>query len=234
MKMTSLSYAPTPSKLIMVSRMMRTIVFAFFFLRPHLILSRTRKSGSNFSPVFSQSNITVVPPLAYVILAPMKLYLLAPSAKPTDTNLMGRHHKLIFNIFPLSHGCVPWFRTYPTPKECDTGRNTNTTLRRSQIFSMVLITVHFWRLLSLSVMKNFPCGSSLIPGISRWDSQQTALAPSRSATRLLGPLSFSITIFHLKNGFGKKTLSPLGQYLVPRNLPTWILSYGHWSRSYYN
>jgi hypothetical protein len=165
MKTTSLSYAPTPSKLIMVSQMMHTIVFAFSFLRLHLILSRTRKSGSNFSLVFSQSNITVVPPLAYVILAPTKLYLLAPSAKPTDTNLMGRHHKLFFNIFPLSHGCVPWFRTHPMPKKCNTGRNTNTTPPRPQIFSMVLITVHSWRLLSLSMMKNFPCGSSLIPGI---------------------------------------------------------------------
>ena len=163
--MTSLSYVPTPSKLIMVSRTMHTIVFAFSFLRLHLILSRTQKSRSNFSLVFSQSNITVVPPFAYVILAPMKLYLLAPSAKLTDTNVMGRHHKLIFNIFPLFHGYVPWFQTYPMPKECNTGKNTNTTPPRSQIFLMVLITIHSWRLLSLSVMKNFPCGSSLIPGI---------------------------------------------------------------------
>ena len=57
----------------------------------HLILSRTRKSGSNFSLVFSQSNITVVPLLVYVILASMKLYPIAPSAKLTDTNLTGRH-----------------------------------------------------------------------------------------------------------------------------------------------
>jgi len=165
MKMTSLSYVPTPSKLIMVSHMMHTIVFAFSSLRLHLILSRTRKSVSNFSLVFSQSDITVVPPLAYVILATMKLYLLAPSAKLTDTNLMGRHHKLISFIFPLSHGCVPWFRTHPMPEKCNTGRNTNTTPPRSQTFLMVPITVHSWRLLSPSMMKNFPCGSSLIPGI---------------------------------------------------------------------
>src|SRR6266446_7767072 len=125
----------------MVSQMTHTIVFAFSSLRLHLILSRTQKSGSNFSLVFSQSNITVVPPLAYVILAPMKLYLLAPSAKLTVTNLMGRHHKLFFNIFPLSHGYVPWFRTNPTLKKCNTGRNTNTTPIRSQTFLMVPITV---------------------------------------------------------------------------------------------
>ena len=165
MKMTSLSYVPTPSKWIMVSRMTHTIVFAFSSLRLHSILSRTRKSGSNFSLVFSQSNITVVPPLAYVILAPMKLYLLAPSAKPTVTNLMGRHHKLFFNIFPLSHGCVPWFRIHPMPKKCNTVRNTNTIPPRSQTFLMVPIRVHSWRLTLLSMMKNFPCGSSLIPGI---------------------------------------------------------------------
>src|ERR1700678_3597124 len=65
-------------------------------------------------------------------------------------------------------------------------------------------------------------------------SQRMALAPSSGATRLLGPLSFSITISLLKKGFRKKILSPLGQYLDPRNLLTWILSYGQWSRSYYN
>ena len=165
MKTTSLSYTPTPSRLIIVSRMTHTIVFAFSFLRLHSILSRTWKSGSNFSLVFSQSNITVVLPLAFVILAPMKLSLLAPSANLTDKNLMRRHHKLIFNIFPLSHGCVPWFRTYPTSERCNTGQNTNMTPPRSEIFLMVPITVHSWRLFSLSVMKNFPCGFSLIPGI---------------------------------------------------------------------
>src|ERR1700679_502734 len=134
MKMTSLSYVLTPSKSIMVSQMMRTIVFAFSSLRLHLILSRTQKSESNFSPVFSQSDMTVVPLLAYVILAPMKLYLLAPSAKLTDTNLMGRHRKLIFNIFPLSRDCVPWFQTHPMPKKCNTDQSTNTTPLRSQIF----------------------------------------------------------------------------------------------------
>ena len=165
MKMTLLSYVPTPSKLIMVSRIMHTTVFAFSSLRRHLILSRTQKSGSNFSPVSSQSNITAVLPHAYVILAPMKLYLLAPSAKPTDTNLMGRHHRLISTIFPLSHGCVPWFRMHPMPKKCNTGRNTNTTPPRSQTFLMVLIIAHSYRLSSQLVMKNFPCGSSLIQGI---------------------------------------------------------------------
>ena len=89
MNTTSLSYVPTPSKSIMVSQMMHTTVFAFSSLRLHLILSRIQKSESNFSLVFSQSDITVVLPLVYVILAPMKLYLLAPSAKLTDTNLMG-------------------------------------------------------------------------------------------------------------------------------------------------
>ena len=163
--MPSLSYVPTPSKLITVSQMMHTTVFAFSSLRPHLILSRTQKSGSNFSLVFSQSNITVVPPLAYVIPAPMKLYLLVPSAKLINTNLMGRHHKLIFNTFPLSHGYRPWFRTHPTPKRCNTGQNTNTTPPRSQTFLTAPITVHSWRRLSLLMMKNFPCGSSLIPGI---------------------------------------------------------------------
>ena len=165
MKTTSLSYVPTPSRLIMVSWMMHTIVFTFSFLMLYLILSRTWKSGSNFSFVFSQSNIIVVLPLVFVILAPMKLYLLALSANLTNINLMGRHHKLIFNIFPLSHGCVPWFQTYPTSEKCNTGQNTNTTSPRSEIFLMVPITMHSWRLFSLSVMKNFPCGSSLIPGI---------------------------------------------------------------------
>ena len=142
MKMISLSYALTPSRLIMVSRMMHTIVFAFFFLRLHLILLRTQKSGSNFSLVFSQSSITVVPPLAYVIPVPTKIYLLAPSAKLTDTNQMGRHHKLISSTFPLSHDCIPWFRTQPMPKKCNTSLSTNTTPPRSQTFLMVPITVH--------------------------------------------------------------------------------------------
>src|ERR1700734_2060209 len=163
MNTTSLSYVPTPSKSIMVSRMMHTTVFAFSSLKLHLILSRIQKSESNFSLVFSQSDITVVLPLVYVILAPMKLYLLAPSAKLTDTNLMGRHRKLIFNISPLSRNCVPWFQTHPMPKKCNTDQSTNTTPLRSQTFLMVPITVHFWRLLSLLVEKNFPCGSSLIP-----------------------------------------------------------------------
>ena len=37
-----------------------------------------------------------------------------------------------------------------------------------------------------------------------------------------------------KERFQKKHIIPLGQYLDPRNLLTWILSYGLWSRSYYN
>ena len=147
MNTTSLSYVPTPSKSIMVSQMMHITVFAFSSLRLHLILSRIQKSESNFSLVFSQSDITVVLPLVYVILAPMKLYLLAPSAKLIDTNLMGRRHKLIFSIFLLSLGCVPWFQTLPMPKKCSTVQNTNTTPPRSLIFLMVLITVHSWRLL---------------------------------------------------------------------------------------
>ena len=142
MKMTSLSYVPTPSKSIMVSQMMHTIVFNFSTLRLHLILSRIQKSGSNSSLVFSQFNITVVPPLVYVILAPMKLYLLAPSAKLTNTNLMERHHKHIFIISPLSHDCMLWFQTHHMPKKCNTSHSTNTTLPRSQTFLMVPITVH--------------------------------------------------------------------------------------------
>jgi hypothetical protein len=165
MKTTSLSYVPTPSKSIMVSQTMHTIAFVLSSLRLHLILSRIQKSGFNFSLVFSQSNITVVLPLVYVIPAPMKLYLRAPSAKLIGTNLTGRHHKHIFSISPLSHGCVPWFRTHPMPKKCNIGQSTNTTPPRSQTFLMVHITVHSWRLLSPSMMKNFPCGSSLIPGI---------------------------------------------------------------------
>ena len=54
--MTSLSYVPTPSKSIMVSQMMHTIVFNFSSLRLHLILSRIQKSRSNSCLVFSQSN----------------------------------------------------------------------------------------------------------------------------------------------------------------------------------
>ena len=93
----------------MVSQGMHTLVFDFSFLKLHLIRSRIRKSGSNFSLVFSQFDITVVPPLVYVILAPTKLYLLVPSAKLTDTNLMGRHHKQISIISPLFHDCMLWF-----------------------------------------------------------------------------------------------------------------------------
>ena len=165
MKMTSLSYALTRSKSIMVSQMRHTIVFASSSLRLPSILSRIPKSGFNFSLAFSQSSITVVSPLAYVILALTKVYLLAPSAKLTDTYLMGRHHKLIFSTYPLSLDCVPWFQTQSMPKKCNTGRSTNITPPRSQTFSMVPITVHSWRLLSLLMMKNFPCGSSPIPEI---------------------------------------------------------------------
>ena len=163
MKLTSLSYVPTSSKSIMVSQGMHTLVFDFSSLKLHLIRSRIQKSGSNSSLVFSQSDITVVPHLVYVILAPTKLYLLVPSAKLTDTNLMGRHHKQISIISPLFHDCVLWFRTHHMLKKCNTGQSTNTTPPRSQIFLMVPITVHSWRLLSLLVMKNFPCGFSPIP-----------------------------------------------------------------------
>src|ERR1700722_16008585 len=147
MKMTSLSYVPTPSKSIMVSQMMHTIVFALSFLRLNLILSRTWKSAFNFSLAFSQSNITVVLPLVFSTLAPMKPYLLAQAVKLTDTNLMGRHHKHTFNISPLSHGCVPWFPTHRMQLKCNTGQSTNTTLTKSQTFLMVLITAHSLRLL---------------------------------------------------------------------------------------
>ena len=110
-------------------------------------LLKTQRSGSNVSLVFSQFDITTVPLLVYVILALTNLYLLAQSAKLIDTNLMGRRHKLIFSIFLLSLGCVPWFQTLRMPKKCSTGQNTNTTPPRSLIFLMVLITIHSWRLL---------------------------------------------------------------------------------------
>ena len=133
---------PTPSKSIMVSQVMHTIVFDLSSLRLHLILSRIQKSGSNFSLVLSQSDITVVPPLVYVILVPMKLYLLAPSAKLTDTNLMGRHHKHIPIISPLSHNCILWFQTHHISRKCNTSQSTNMTLPRSQTFLMMPITIH--------------------------------------------------------------------------------------------
>ena len=138
---------PTPSKSIMVSQMMHTTVFALSFLRLNLILSRTRKSGSNFSLVFSQSNTIVVPPLVFAILAFTKPYLPAPTAKPTDTKLMGRHHKHISNISPLSHGCVPCFQTLPMRKKCNTDQSTNMTPPKSRTFLMVLIIAHSLRLM---------------------------------------------------------------------------------------
>ena len=127
MKMTSCLYVPTPLKSIMVSQMMHTPVFNFSSLKLHLIRSRIQKSGSNSSLVFSQSDTTVVPPLVYVILAPMRPYLLVPSAKLTDTDLMGRHHKQIFIISPSSHDCVLWFQTHHMPKKCNTCQSTNMT-----------------------------------------------------------------------------------------------------------
>jgi hypothetical protein len=142
MKMSSCLYVPTPSKSIMVSQMIHTPVFDFSSLKLHLICSRIQKSGSNSSLVFSQSDITVVSPLAYVILAPMKLYLLVPSTKLTDTNLMGRHHKQISIISPSSHDCVLWFQTHHMPKKCNTGQSTNMTPPKSQTLLMVPITIH--------------------------------------------------------------------------------------------
>ena len=201
---------------------MHTIVFVLSFLRLHLILSRIQKSKFNFSLAFSQSNTTVVPLLVSAILAPMKLYLVAPTAKLTNTKLMGRHHKPNFSISLLSHGYVQCFPIHSMPRKCNTAHNTNMILQRLQTFLMVLITAHCWRLLSLLVMKKFQCGSSQILGILHWVYQQMALVPSSSATRLLGPLSFSITIFLLKKGLRKKTLFPLGPYLDPRNLLTLI------------
>ena len=47
---------------------------------------------------------------------------------------MERHHKLLSIISPLSHGCMPWFRTLPMPKKCNTGRSTNTITPRLDIF----------------------------------------------------------------------------------------------------
>jgi hypothetical protein len=160
--MTSCLYVPTPLKSIMVLQIMPTPVFNFSFLKLHLICSRIQKSRSDSSLVFSQSDITVVP-LAYVILAPIELYLLVPSAKLTDTNLMGRHHKQISIISSCSMIAFYGFKLIICQKKCNTGQSTNMTPPRSQTFSMVPITVHSWRLLSLLVMKNFPCGSSLIP-----------------------------------------------------------------------
>ena len=145
--------------------MMHTIDFDFSSLRLHLILSIIQKSRSNSSLVFSQSDITVVPPLVYVILAHIKLYLLVPSAKLTSPNLMGRHYKHISIISPLSYNCMLWFQTHHISKKCNTSQSINMMLPRSQTFWMVPITVHSWRLLSLLVMKNLPCGSSLIPEI---------------------------------------------------------------------
>src|SRR5271169_1589110 len=218
----------------MVSPRLHTIVFVLSFLRLHLILSRTQRSGFNFFLAFSQSNTTVAPLLVSAILALMKPYLLAPTAKLTDTKLMGRHHKPTSSISPLSPDYVQWFPTHLMQRRCNTAQSTNMTLQRSQTFLMVLITTHCLGLLSLLVMKKFQCGSSLILGILHRVYQQMALVPSNGATRLLGPLSFSITIFLPKKGFEKQILFPLGPYLDPRNLLTWIPSYGHWSRSYYN
>jgi len=133
---------PTPSKSNMVSPRMHTIVFALSFLRLHLILSRTQKSGSNFSLAFSQSNTTVVPPPVSAILAPMKPYLVALTATLTDTKLMGRHHKPISSISPLFHGYVQCYPTLLMQRKCNTGQNTNMILQRWQTFLMALITAH--------------------------------------------------------------------------------------------
>src|SRR5271169_7186690 len=146
----------------MVSPRMPTIVFTLFFLRLHLILSRTQKSGFNFSLAFSQSNTTVVPLLVSAILALMKPYLLAPTARLTNTKLMGRHHKPTSSISPLSPDYMQWFPTHLMQRRCNTAQSTNMTLQRSQTFLMALITAHCLGLLSLLVMKKFQCGSSLV------------------------------------------------------------------------
>jgi len=130
MKLTSLSYMPTPLKSNMVSPMMPTIVFSLSFLRPPLILSRTQKVGFNFSLAFNQSNTTVVPPPVSAILAPMKPCLPAQVAKLNNTKLMERHHKPPFTIFPLFHDCVQWFLTCLMQLKCNTGQSTNMTQLR--------------------------------------------------------------------------------------------------------
>ena len=142
MNMISLLYVPTLSKSIMVSQTMHTIVFAFSCLRLHLKLSGTQKSASNSFLVFSQFNITVALPLVYVILAPMKPYLLAPSAKLTDINLMRRHHSLTFIIFSLFLDCMPWFQIHLMLKKCNTDQSINTILTRSPTYLIVHIIVY--------------------------------------------------------------------------------------------
>ena len=188
------------------------MLFGLSFLRLHWILSRTLKSRSNSSLAFSQSSCVVVLCPVSAILALMRTYLVVLTAKLTDTKLMERHHRHTFNISPLSYGCVPWFPTHQ--KKCSINHSTNMTLQKSQIFLMVPITTHCWRLLSILVMNKFLCGSSLTPEILHLAYQLMTLVPSSSATRLLGHSLCLITTFLLKKGFGKKKLFPLEQYLT--------------------
>jgi Transposase family tnp2 len=215
MKITSLSYMPTHSKSIMVSQMMHTPVFNFSSLRLHLILSRIQKSESNSYLVFSQSNITVVPPLVYVILATMKLYLLAPSAKLTDKNLMERHHKHISSIFPLSHDCVLWFQTHHMPKRCNTSQSTNMTPPRSQTFLIMPITIHSWSLLTI--------GDEELPMWFFTDPRDIALGfstdgfgPFKQHNKTAWPLIMFNYNIPPKERFQKKHIISLGTIPKPR------------------
>lgn len=127
MIMTSPSYALTPSKSDMVSPMRHTIAFALSSLRLICILSRILKSAYNFSQASSQSVITVAPPPVSATLAPMTPYPLAPNAKLIDTKLMAKHHRVILNISPSFHGCMPCFPTPPVHGKCNTAHSTSMT-----------------------------------------------------------------------------------------------------------
>ena len=190
------------------------MLFGLSFLGLHWILSRTPKSGSNSSLAFNQSSCIVVLCPVSAILALMRTYLVVLTAKLINTKLMERHHRHTFNISLLSHGCMPWFPTHPMQKKCSINQSTNMTLQKSQIFLMVPLTAHCWRLLSILVMNEFLCGSSLIPEILHLAYKLMALVPSSGATRLLGHSLCSITTFLPKKGFRKETLFPLEQYLT--------------------
>ena len=139
--MTSLSYVPTPSKLIMVSQMMHTIVFNFSPQAPLDTLKNTEKQIqflSGFQPV----QYHYCPSSCACYTGPCETLSTCPKCKLTNTNLIKRHHKHIFIISPLSHDCVLWFQTHYMPKKCNTSQSTNTTLPRSQTFLMMPITVH--------------------------------------------------------------------------------------------
>ena len=171
------------------------MLFGLSFLRLQWILSRTPKSRSNSSLAFNQSSCIVVLCPVSAILALMRTYLVVLTAKLTNTKLMEKHHRHTFNISLLSHSCMPWFPTHPMQKKCSIDQSTDMTLQKSQIFLMVPITAHCWRLLSILVMNKFLCGSSLIPEILHLAYELMALFPSSGATRLLGYSLCSITTF---------------------------------------